>query len=261
METTYYDYGMEYGQVYEPQTDILGAIAAITGFITIISIICSILVIVCNWIIFKKAGKKGWEAIVPVYNLIVMLEIANLPMWYLALFFIPGANIYAMFKIYIEIAHKFGKSTGFGVGLALLGVIFLPILAFGKSTYENSNYSDYNQMNYGFNQNYNQMPNQNMNPNPNPMNNQYNQNNINEYPNMGQNINQMPNQYMNQNPNQNMNQSSMNNQNINPNPNPINAEMPNQNGTEQQTKICPMCGNPVNINSNFCTKCGYNYNN
>ena len=90
----------------------------------------SVFTIVCNWKIFKKAGKKGWESIVPIYNVIIELEIVELPMWYIALLFLPFANIYAVFKINIELAKKFGKSTGFGVGLTLLSPIFRAILAF-----------------------------------------------------------------------------------------------------------------------------------
>ena len=39
--------------------------------------------------------------------------------------------------MYIEIAHKFGKSTGFGVGMVLLNVIFIPMLGFSDATYQN----------------------------------------------------------------------------------------------------------------------------
>ena len=105
----------------------------------IISLLLSILLIVSMWKIYKKAGKPGWAAIVPVYNIIVLLEIAELPLWYIALFLVPFANIYAMFKIYIELAHKFGKSTGFGVASVFFSVICFPILAFNKNiVYKNT---------------------------------------------------------------------------------------------------------------------------
>ena len=35
----------------------------------------------------------------------------------------------------IELAKVFGKSAGFGIVIAFLGIIFLPILAFGDATY------------------------------------------------------------------------------------------------------------------------------
>lgn len=37
--------------------------------------------IICNWILFKKAGRGGWESIVPIYNTVVMAEIAKKPIW------------------------------------------------------------------------------------------------------------------------------------------------------------------------------------
>ena len=94
--------------------------------------------LISMWKVFKKAGKPGWASIIPIYNIYTMIQIAKLPTYYLLLFMIPIANIYAMFKIYIELAHKFNKSTGFGVGLIFLSVIFFPMLAFGDATYEDS---------------------------------------------------------------------------------------------------------------------------
>ena len=99
----------------------------------VIGSIVGILAIVSLWIIFKKAGKPGWASIVPIYNIIVFIQVAGLPLWYLVLLIIPFANIYAIFKIYIELAHKFGKSTGFGVLSVFFSEICLPILAFDKN--------------------------------------------------------------------------------------------------------------------------------
>ncbi len=99
----------------------------------VISLIVGILAIVSLWMIFKKAGKPGWASIVPIYNIIVFIQVAGLPLWYLVLLIIPFANIYAIFKIYIELAHKFGKSTGFGVLTVFFSEICLPILAFDKN--------------------------------------------------------------------------------------------------------------------------------
>lgn len=99
----------------------------------VIGSVVGILAIVSLWIIFKKAGKPGWASIVPIYDIIVFIQIAGLPLWYLVLLIIPFANIYAIFKIYIELAHKFGKSTGFGVLSVFFSGICLPILAFDKN--------------------------------------------------------------------------------------------------------------------------------
>lgn len=93
----------------------------------------SLILIVSLWKIYKKAGKPGWASIVPIYNVIVLLQMSGLPLWYLVLYIIPFVNIFAIFKTYIELAHKFGKSTGFGVSTVFFGVICFPILAFSES--------------------------------------------------------------------------------------------------------------------------------
>ena len=129
-----YNYGYDYG--YDVGSAVATGVGAVFGFVVIIWIIAmavGIFGIICNWKIFKKAGKQGWEAIVPIYNIVVLLEITNLPMWYIALFFVPIGNIIVLFLIYIELAKKFGQSAAFGVGLVFLSPIFLGILAFNKN--------------------------------------------------------------------------------------------------------------------------------
>lgn len=90
---------------------------------------------VCSWKIFAKAGKPGWAAIVPIYNLFVLLEIIGKPLWWIILMLIPLVNIVVSFLVYLALAGKFGKGGGFGVGLVFLPFIFFPILAFDSSTY------------------------------------------------------------------------------------------------------------------------------
>ena len=125
-----YDYGYD--------TTYTTAATAGLGIYMLIYFAFIIFVLVSTWKLYKKAGRKGWESIVPIYNWIVLIQIAELPLWYIGLFFIPFVNIYAVFKIYIEVAHKFGKSTGFGVLTTLFSFICIPILAFGKSEYKGS---------------------------------------------------------------------------------------------------------------------------
>ncbi|MBC8869987.1 MAG: signal peptidase I [Planctomycetes bacterium] len=94
-----------------------------------------ILLIAALWKVFSKAGKPGWAAIVPIYNCIVLLEICGRPIWWIILLLIPCVNIVILLLINIDLAKSFGKDVGFGIGLWLLGIIFLPILGFGKSQY------------------------------------------------------------------------------------------------------------------------------
>ncbi|MFP4216446.1 MAG: DUF5684 domain-containing protein [Phycisphaerae bacterium] len=108
------------------------------GIIGIIGIICLVLIVLVFagvWKTFAKAGKPGWAAIIPIYNLIVLLEVAGKDLWWIILFFIPFVNLIAMILVGIGVAENFGKSAGFGVGLGLLGFIFFPILGFGSAQY------------------------------------------------------------------------------------------------------------------------------
>ena len=102
---------------------------------TVIPLLIALLVVAGVWKTFAKAGKPGWACIIPIYNVIVMLEIAGKPIWWLILFFIPFVNIIVAILVPIEIAKAFGKGAGFGLGLAFLGFIFYPILGFGDATY------------------------------------------------------------------------------------------------------------------------------
>jgi len=93
------------------------------------------LMIASMWKVYEKAGKPGWAAIVPIYNIIVLLEIVGKPLWWIVLLFIPIVNIVIAIMIYIELANRFGKSAGFGIGLVFLSFIFFPILGFGDAKY------------------------------------------------------------------------------------------------------------------------------
>jgi uncharacterized membrane protein YhaH (DUF805 family) len=95
-----------------------------------------VFVIASVWKVFEKAGKPGWAVLVPFYNIIVLLEIAKRPGWWLLLMLIPLVNIVFSFIVHIDVAKAFGKDSGFGVGLTLLGFIFYPILAFGDAQYQ-----------------------------------------------------------------------------------------------------------------------------
>jgi hypothetical protein len=111
------------------------AAAAGGGFITIVYLALVVLVIASMWKIFVKAGEPGWAAIIPIYNLVVLLKIAGRPIWWIVLCLIPFVNLIVFILISIDVARKFGKGTGFGIGLALLGFIFYPMLAFSDAQY------------------------------------------------------------------------------------------------------------------------------
>ncbi|ANH82294.1 hypothetical protein A8C56_16195 [Niabella ginsenosidivorans] len=94
-----------------------------------------IIVIIALWKIFEKAGRSGWEAIIPIYNMYILLKIVGKPGWWLILMLIPFLNfIFSIWTINM-LSKSFGKDEGFTVGLILLGFIFYPILGFGNARY------------------------------------------------------------------------------------------------------------------------------
>jgi hypothetical protein len=110
--------------------------ALIGLFVLAIELAIIVAIIAGMWKVFVKAGKPGWAAIVPIYNVIVLLEIAGKPLWWILLFFIPLVNIVMCVIVGLAIAKSFGKSDLFGVGLGLLGFIFYPVLGFSDAQYQ-----------------------------------------------------------------------------------------------------------------------------
>jgi hypothetical protein len=100
------------------------------------SIVLSIFMIVAYWIIYSKAGKPGWACIIPIYNIIVLLEIVGKPWWWIFLMLIPLVNIVIAVIVCHNLSLSFGKGVGFTVGLLLLPIVFFPILAFGGAVYQ-----------------------------------------------------------------------------------------------------------------------------
>lgn len=111
----------------------------IIGFLSIyflLALIPTVILLVSQWKLYTKFGRKGWEAIIPFYSKWVFFELADLKGWYIFLAFIPfvGGAVFLFFNIYaqINIVKKFGISPWYVLGLIFLPIIFYPILAFGK---------------------------------------------------------------------------------------------------------------------------------
>lgn len=93
--------------------------------------------IILRWIIFTKAGKHGFAAIIPIYKDVVYYKVCSISPWVILFALLPiiGWIILAVIKIVsrFELSRNFGRKTGFGFGLWLLPIIFESILAFSKT--------------------------------------------------------------------------------------------------------------------------------
>jgi hypothetical protein len=109
--------------------------------IMVVFLILVLIQIISWWVLFEKAGRPGWAAIVPFYNIFVMAEIGEQTTWVAvgACFggFIPivGAIVViaCWIMISVGVAKTFERSVLFGIGLFLLPFIFYPILAFSRN--------------------------------------------------------------------------------------------------------------------------------
>lgn len=95
--------------------------------------------IMARWKIYTKAGKPGWASIIPIYADVVLLQICQRPMWWLAFFYVPclwPVLFVFIWLLCMDLAKAFGKGMGFGLGLFFLGPIFILILGFGSAQYQ-----------------------------------------------------------------------------------------------------------------------------
>ena len=114
-----------------------GIFAGVFGMVMmLVWLVLFIAVIAGMWKTFEKAGKPGWGALIPIYNMILFAEIARKPAWWGILVFVPCVGIIFLVLLCIEVAKNFGQGPLFGVALAFFGFICFPILGFGSAKYQ-----------------------------------------------------------------------------------------------------------------------------
>lgn len=92
--------------------------------------------IIAFWKVFEKAGQPGWAAIIPIYNIYVLLKVAGRPGWWLLLFLIPFVNLIVSIIVSLDVAKNFGKDAVFAIfGLIIFSFIGYLILGFGDAKY------------------------------------------------------------------------------------------------------------------------------
>ena len=131
--------------------DGMEGLAGIMATAGIFGLIIAAIILISFWRIFTKAGRPGWEGIIPIYNMYILItQIIGKPVkWF---YFVLGGIILSMIPIlgvlvsiallvvliiiYNDLSKVFGQGVGFTVGLILLSIVFFPILAFGPAEYK-----------------------------------------------------------------------------------------------------------------------------
>lgn len=80
-----------------------------------------------TWKLYEAAGRKRWEAAIPLYNSIVLMKIIGRPSWWTFLLFIPIINLIMFPVIWVETLRSFGKRSSLDT--------FLGIVTFGFYIY------------------------------------------------------------------------------------------------------------------------------
>jgi len=98
---------------------------------TVAGILTTIGIALC----FNKARLPAWAAVIPIYNVIVLLKLAGKSPWSILLFLVPLLNIYILIMMYWGIARRFGKGIIFMLGLIFMPFIFFPVLGLSDAAY------------------------------------------------------------------------------------------------------------------------------
>jgi len=133
-------------------------------------VVYTIVYVIINWFLFKKAGQPAWAALIPVYDMYIFQKIAGLKIYWLIaviifyahstwlviifvnavvsndIYYFFGKNFlvlqlsqifltlfYVLWAfISVGLARRFGRKEEFAIGIFFLIPIFLGILAFNK---------------------------------------------------------------------------------------------------------------------------------
>ncbi|MBT4918926.1 MAG: signal peptidase I [Flavobacteriaceae bacterium] len=105
--------------------------------ILILILIVQIIHFLGTWKLYKKAGRKIWEAALPIYNAIILMKIINRPSWWSLLLFIPIINLIMFPVIWVETLRSFGKNntTDTILGVVTLGMYIYYVNYTTNATY------------------------------------------------------------------------------------------------------------------------------
>jgi len=103
------------------------------SFLVVYSVICVVGTCVGLYGVFQKAGKKGWLALVPLYNIYVWVKVLERPWWWLLLFLIPYFGFFMLILMVWKTVWMFNKTRYITlVPGTLFPFIYIPYLGFSS---------------------------------------------------------------------------------------------------------------------------------
>lgn len=106
------------------------------------SFLFSILFMIFGSKLFKKANRKTSDALIPIYNLFILMQITELPIFYFLLFLFPIINVILIIYIEYKLYKLYETTFLFFIGMLFLPFIFIPILSFGRYQYKSKIYKE-----------------------------------------------------------------------------------------------------------------------
>lgn len=141
------------GEVYTVPEEAVGILVGVAVFFGLIGFALLVLMLIDAWKIYKKMGRRGWEGIIPIYDVYVLCRETGVNPWWMLTIFIPPVFAIFLLILMVRLCEGFGKTTLFTVLTTMFSPIFLTIIAFDNSKWDagriNMNSADFiNDKNY-----------------------------------------------------------------------------------------------------------------
>ena len=112
-------------------------IVAIMGVLWLLILVGYVYTAICWMMIAKRTNtENGWFAFIPILNMILMLQIAKRPLWWIILMLIPIVNLVATIIVYIDVLKVLKRPTWWVIlqFIPIVNFVFLGIMAWGGKT-------------------------------------------------------------------------------------------------------------------------------
>lgn len=107
----------------------------ILQYYLLFAIVSNILYFITTWKLFRKAGRKPWESLIPFYNILITLKIIHRPWWWILIIFIPIVGPIMGIIILVDFIRHFNHRSLIDALLVIfLSFIFLAYLNYSPQT-------------------------------------------------------------------------------------------------------------------------------